>query len=92
MVTTAVAMAMEDTGEATMADTVDTTARGLLMLSLRLRLTPASCTEVSATDTAVSVLAMVDTAMPATLPPSLRILSVMAVTAMVATAVTSGKQ
>ena len=47
MVTTAVAMAMEDTGEATMADTVDTTARGLLMPSLRLRLMPTMVTMVS---------------------------------------------
>merc|ERR1712062_805934 len=61
MVTTAVAMAMEDTGEAItgMADTVDTTARGLLMLSPRLRLmpspllplSPATATTVTATDT-----------------------------------------
>merc|ERR1711936_126052 len=70
MVTTAVAMAMEDTGEATMVDTVDTTARGLLMPSLRLRLmpsplllpSPAMATtaedmamEVTATDTAMAV-------------------------------------
>ena len=61
MVTTAVAMAMEDTGEAItgMADTVDTTARGLLMPSPRLRLmpspllplSPATATTVMATDT-----------------------------------------
>merc|ERR550525_167082 len=60
MVTTATAM--EDTGEAItgMADTVDTTtARGLLMPSLRLRLmpspllplSPATATTVTATDT-----------------------------------------
>merc|ERR1711936_103064 len=63
MVTTAVAMAMEDTGEATMVDTVDTTARGLLMPSLRLRLmpspllplSPATATTVTATDTATTV-------------------------------------
>merc|ERR1712150_63895 len=54
MVTTAVAMAMEDTGEAItgMADTVDTTARGLLMPSLRLRLMPSPLLPLSpATDT-----------------------------------------
>merc|ERR1711998_19517 len=65
MVTTAVAMAMEDTGEAItgMADTVDTTARGLLMPSPRLRLmpspllplSPAMATTVTATDTAMAV-------------------------------------
>merc|ERR1712110_299611 len=59
MVTTAVAMAMEDTGEAItgMADTVDTTARGLLMPSLRLRLplSPATATTVTATDTDTTV-------------------------------------
>merc|ERR1712110_475632 len=61
MVTTAVAMAMEDTGEAItgMADTVDTTARGLLMPSPRLRLmpspllplSPATATTPTPTDT-----------------------------------------
>merc|ERR1712110_1229087 len=72
MVTTAVAMAMEDTGEAItgMADTVDTTARGLLMPSPRLRLMPSpllplspamattaedTAMEVTATDTAMAV-------------------------------------
>merc|ERR1712156_832006 len=65
MVTTAVAMAMEDTGEAItgMADTVDTTARGLLMPSLRLRLmpspllplSPGTATTVTATDTDTTV-------------------------------------
>merc|ERR1711948_121303 len=85
MVTTAVAMAMEDTGEATMADTVDTTARGLLMLSPRLRLMPSpllplspamattaedTAMEVTATDTAMDTAMAVGTTARGPLMPS----------------------